>query len=104
MYDAPTTFIQYKDTLLVQGGTVKVDFNPLTCDYLVSGQSGDYRPYVVGSVHDDVDIATARKRAIKLALTVHHFNLTGECRKFEAPRRCPEVLGSPNTFTIPYDL
>ena len=99
----PSVFARNKDTLTVDGGSVKADYNPLTGDYLVSGQSGSFSPYVIGSVHDGVDIPTARRRAICLALTIHHYNLTGERRKFSAPR-CPEVHGSPGSFTIPYSV
>jgi hypothetical protein len=98
----PSTFTRNKDALRIEGGDVRADFNPLTGDYLVTGQNGKGScPYAVGSVHSGVDIPTARRRAICLALTVHHYALTGEVRTFSAPH-CPAVYGEPNTFIIPY--
>lgn len=57
----------------IQVGTAKVQLNAMTGSYFISGQKGETTPYIEAGLG----------MAVRLALTVDHWNRTGERKKFE---------------------
>jgi hypothetical protein len=56
----------------VQVGTARAELSALTGTWFVFGQKGESTPYLVES----------ESLAVRLALTVDHYNATGERKKF----------------------
>lgn len=74
--DSATPLLLQPESHVIQIGDAQASLNAMTGDWIVTGQKGENTPYIMSNA----------KQAACLALTIDHYNRTGEKKKFSKVR------------------